>query len=377
MKNNKGFTLVEMLVSFTLSMILVIILFQLIINLKDIYISSGMKTELLNKQYLMTNKIYTDLNAKKAIKIENCANPVVCIEFTFQDGSTKRLELDEANKTLAYDNYIIKLNNESYFKAISINTNISESNKKIFNANIPIYNDLFKDTNFGINIVYPYNDIETTNNYGYKYIPPTESYISLPYIKTNGNQYINLNYAAKINTEIRLDIELIENSNTNVASMPSNIIGRDANNDNNTFTVNFGSNANESNILFYWVDTTYSSGAVAKNKTYDNVTSRSMMIVKSGSATFQGITHEIAIKTGTCLDNMVLLGSYTSSMSPAGIYAFNRYDTKIYGFQIYEGDTLVMNLTPAKSRETNKIGLYDTITNNFYTSNGSSDFIYE
>ena len=66
MKNNKGFTLVEMLVSFTLSMILVIILFQLIINLKDIYMSSGMKTELIKKQYLMTNKIYTDLKKKKS-----------------------------------------------------------------------------------------------------------------------------------------------------------------------------------------------------------------------------------------------------------------------------------------------------------------------
>ena len=72
MKNNKGFTLVEMLVSFTLSMILIIILFQLIINLKDVYMSSGLKTELLNKQNLMENKIYNDLLNRQVTSIDNC-----------------------------------------------------------------------------------------------------------------------------------------------------------------------------------------------------------------------------------------------------------------------------------------------------------------
>ena len=44
---NKGFTVVEMLSAFTLSSIIIIILFQLIINLKELYMSSGIKTELL------------------------------------------------------------------------------------------------------------------------------------------------------------------------------------------------------------------------------------------------------------------------------------------------------------------------------------------
>lgn len=170
MKNNKAFTLVEMLVSFSLAMVLVIIMFQLIINLKELYMSSGIKTELLNKQYLMTNKIYKDLIEKKAINIDNCNNTSICIQFTFQDGTVKRLEVDELNKTLTYDDYTIKLSNKSYFGAMNINTYFSITNNKIFNANIPIYNDLFKNTDFGINIVYPYKDTEVVNttNYNYK-----------------------------------------------------------------------------------------------------------------------------------------------------------------------------------------------------------------
>ena len=373
MKNNKAFTLVEMLVSFTLAMILVIIMFQLIINLKELYMSSGIKTELLNKQYLMTNKIYTDLNEKKAINIDNCNDPLICVQFTFQDGTVKKLQVDEENKTITYDDYTIRLNNESYFKTMDISTYTSATNNKIFNANIPIYNDLFKNTDFGINIVYPYNDTEVTNNYGNKYVPPIESYISLPYIKSNGNQYINLGYKAKTNTEIRLDIEFVENENLNASSISgkSNIIGVQTITDSNTFTIIFG----EPKSIYYWIDKTYSSGADIRNNTYDNVTQRSVLLAKSGSATFQGQTHTVAIKTQDNVNNMLLLGSFNSTDNI--IYSFNRYDAKVYGFQIYEGDTLIMNLTPAKSRETNKIGLYDTVSKQFFISNGTSDFIYE
>jgi len=171
MKNNKGFTLVEMLVSFTLSMVLIVILFQLIINLKELYVSSGIKTELLNKQYLITNKIYTDLNEKKVTKIESCEDSPVCVQLTFTDGSTKKIEADKTTKTLKYDGYIIKLKNDSDIKTININTTISESNRNIFNIKIEIKNNQFSDTDFGINIVYPYNNLEVINNYTDIYIP--------------------------------------------------------------------------------------------------------------------------------------------------------------------------------------------------------------
>ena len=171
MKNNKGFTLVEMLVSFTLSMVLIVILFQLIINLKEIYASSGIKTKLLNKQYLITNKIYTDLNEKKVIKIENCEDSPVCVQLTFTDGNTKKIEADKTTKTLKYDGYIIKLKNDSDIKTININTTTSDSNRNIFNIKIEIKNNQFSDTDFGINIVYPYNNLEVTNNYTDIYIP--------------------------------------------------------------------------------------------------------------------------------------------------------------------------------------------------------------
>ena len=167
--NNKGFTLVELLVSFTLSMIIVIILFQLIINLKEVYMQIGLKTELLNKQNLMENKIYSDLLNRQVTQIDNCNTGLLCINFTYDNGDVKTLQLNDTKNTLSYDGYIIKLNNNSYFRTIDVLTKESLVNNdkynRILDIKIPIYNDAYENTNFGINIVYLYNSNTIANNY--------------------------------------------------------------------------------------------------------------------------------------------------------------------------------------------------------------------
>ena len=205
MKNNKGFTLVELLVSFTLSMILIIIMFQLIINLKDIYMTSGIKTEMINKQYLMTNKIYSDLNKLQVSNIGTCTDTEKCISFVYSDGTVKKLIIDETNKTMSYDNYTIKLNNNTNFGIIQIDTQGSTIQNRILNIKVPIYNDLIKDTNFGINIVYPYNTQYSVNNSNYNYkiygkttkssesTPTMENPVTYTGLGATGNIYIKQN----------------------------------------------------------------------------------------------------------------------------------------------------------------------------------------
>lgn len=202
---NKGFTVVEMLSAFTLSSIIIIILFQLIINLKELYMSSGIKTELLNKQYLMTNKIYSDLNEKQIVSIDSCINMEKCISFTYSDGLVKNLEIDEENKTIKYDNYIVKLNSYTNFGNIIIDFDGTSEQNKIVNINVPIYNDQIKDTNFGINIVYPYNNQTVVNNTNYNYkingitikssenTPTMENPVTYTGLGATGNIYIKQN----------------------------------------------------------------------------------------------------------------------------------------------------------------------------------------
>ena len=198
-------------------------------------------------------------------------------------------------------------------------------------------------------------------------------YTRLDYIMSNGSQYIDLGYKAKINTEIRLNIQFVSNSNTKLANQNNNIIGRKSNlNHDASFTFNFGSGVGNANKIYYWVDKQYNYGATIYSKEYSSITSRSIFIVKSGMATFQGVSMEIANKTLDNTEDMIFLGSYNADLD--GIASFNRYDAKVYSFQIYEGDKLVKNMIPCL--KDGRAGLFDLVDNHFYLSDGSGDFLY-
>ena len=76
-KNNKGFTLIELIVSFSLTMMIIIVLFEIIFLLKEVYEKSGLKTELLNHQNILIDKIYTDLNEDILLSIDDCEDDCV------------------------------------------------------------------------------------------------------------------------------------------------------------------------------------------------------------------------------------------------------------------------------------------------------------
>lgn len=168
--NNKGFTIIELLASFILSMIIVVIMFQLIINLKDLYKMTVLKSELQNKQNIITNKIYDDLINKKVKTItesneinEQGSIDIYYIEFTFDDNISKKLTINTRENYISYDNYIVKLNQSMYFEEVLISTKgtgIETGYNRILSINVPITNQIFRNENFGINIVYPYNNLE-------------------------------------------------------------------------------------------------------------------------------------------------------------------------------------------------------------------------
>ena len=204
---------------------------------------------------------------------------------------------------------------------------------------------------------------------------PNDSYEYLSFIGTNGNQYINLGYKAKTNTMVELDFQLYENENSYEPAVTNfnNIIGIDTL-ESNKFNVNFGADDNQFNQLFYWVDVPYVAGGPTYSYIYNDVLKRSIMTVKSGSATYQGVSHDIEVKSSDNEGNMVLFGSYSAAIN--GIVPFGRYNSKIYNFRIYEGEELVRDLVPLYRKSDGVAGLYDFINDVFYESDGSSDFLF-
>lgn len=99
MKNNKGFTVVELLASFTLTMIIVVFLFEIVLELKNIYINESIKTESINKNAVVATAIH------KLLDEPNLSN-VSC------SGST--CTITPSNKKIIIGNKTVTVGNQKF-----------------------------------------------------------------------------------------------------------------------------------------------------------------------------------------------------------------------------------------------------------------------
>ena len=158
---NKGFTTVELIVSFTLVTVITILLFQLIFVLKDLYVYSGMKIKLLTKSAKMSIPINDDIATKNLISAQKLSNS--SISFCFADNSCKTLSFDRQNKTFSYGDLTQNLVSGSEFGNIFIRTETfistydNETLNSILTIKIPVYTTLIEGEDFGVNITYLYN----------------------------------------------------------------------------------------------------------------------------------------------------------------------------------------------------------------------------
>ena len=158
--NKKGFTIVELIASFALISLVVGLLFEVLFILKNLYTDSGVKTELLIKQALISEKINDELSTKSLRLATKCG--INCILFEFHDGTRSELSFNREENTFKYGDYKTKLIDGSQYgnieisteKVLGVGSGLSDS---IIKIKIPIYHKLLKRQDFGINIVYQYD----------------------------------------------------------------------------------------------------------------------------------------------------------------------------------------------------------------------------
>lgn len=162
-KDNKGFTVVEMGVSFCLIFTICILLFQIILAVKDVYIKGNVETTLLSKQGILLNKIYKDLDSKgvssvqKRMTVSSTGVYKSIFQFTFQDNTEEILtfaELDGKYQKIQYGDYIWDISDDSIKTDTNIDFTPSEviGGKEYFSLRLNIQNDLTEDTNYGITL---------------------------------------------------------------------------------------------------------------------------------------------------------------------------------------------------------------------------------
>ncbi len=163
MKSEKGFTVVELVLSFSVTTIIVVLLFQVVVSLKNLYNNTGYKTELFIKQASITEQINNDLISNKIISVEDCG--IDCIIFNFINGTSRTFSINRQQNLVNYGNYSTNLIKNSYFGEPNVEfyrnlDNINNNIDSFISINIPIYYPLYENENFGINIIYQYNSNE-------------------------------------------------------------------------------------------------------------------------------------------------------------------------------------------------------------------------
>jgi competence protein ComGC len=184
-------------------------------------------------------------------------------------------------------------------------------------------------------------------------------YVNLEYIQSTGTQYIDTGYVPNSTTKVEMDCDI-------TASAVWLFGSRTTTGSSDSFGVYLNSDTQ------YWIRIG-SSDSTSEYK--PNVTSTlGRYTIYASNANFkqdnQSLTSYSANNT-TGSNNM-----YIGTINVAGIPDNRRLTGKIYSVKIWDDNTLVRNMIPAKRNSDNEIGLYDEVNDKFYTNSGTGKFEY-
>lgn len=163
--NKKGFTLIELITTFALASILIIILMNIIVVIKNIYTKNDIRGELLLEQSNLSNLINKKFDKDFLNSYIPCNESDFCYTFNFVDGSSSKLVVSDSY--IKFDSYVYKFKKGTQVASPSLELfdtrELSGSEENGFLViKIPIINKLYPNENFGLNIVYQYNFNEIT-----------------------------------------------------------------------------------------------------------------------------------------------------------------------------------------------------------------------
>lgn len=134
MKNNKGFTLVEVVVSFSLIMIVMVYL------IKTIVVVSSEETDLVTEQQYsvyqstLLEKIYSDISVAADITVSSNGNTITITSKKWVPNN-KTISFD--NNSITYDNTIYELPDNCEFKSTKYSI-VQQENYYIIKINIKV-----------------------------------------------------------------------------------------------------------------------------------------------------------------------------------------------------------------------------------------------
>ena len=161
--NKKGFTLVELITTFALASVIIILLINIIVVIKNIYSKTDLKTELFIHQGNLSNAMNKVINKDNLISYSECNDAEFCYVFNISTGESFKLTI--ADDVIKFGNYVYKLKSNTSVNNPSITTEhitgITNNKDSFLIIKIPIVSTQYPNEDFGINLIYPYDSSET------------------------------------------------------------------------------------------------------------------------------------------------------------------------------------------------------------------------
>ncbi|MCQ2582125.1 MAG: hypothetical protein MJ170_04075 [Alphaproteobacteria bacterium] len=195
---------------------------------------------------------------------------------------------------------------------------------------------------------------------------PTK-YTQLEYIESTGTQYIDTGVVANATSEFRVAFKMMMTQL--ISSREQAILG----------CKNLSSN--QGTTLFYSPNSKYISSWSGTQTGWADMAATDVNTIHEILMSFTRPSGRNFVIDGTTLtnswsNNMLANNEhYAIFNSCANAGKVENFYGRIYYFNMYQDNELVFNGIPAKSNSDNELGMYDTVTGQFFTNAGTGEFI--
>ena len=119
--NKKGFTTIELISSFSIAMVILIVLFNVVLIMKDSYQNLDGETELLVQKDNLSYTINKKLRDKNLVQLTTCTDTTNCYLFTYDDSTFDKLIYDKDKKVITFNSYTFEISDSITVNDIKIN----------------------------------------------------------------------------------------------------------------------------------------------------------------------------------------------------------------------------------------------------------------
>ena len=149
----------ELITTFSLAVVIVVILINLVLTIKDIYSKTSIKTELYIIQGNLSNALNRRITSDDLDSYQTCNDGDFCYIFSLVNGEDVKLSITDSQ--IEFDDLVYKIPSSAAIGQPSLTNEVilvnpGDNYDSILNIKIPITCKLYPDIDFGINLVYQY-----------------------------------------------------------------------------------------------------------------------------------------------------------------------------------------------------------------------------